>query len=168
MGEVPQDLQDNEIPEDRWASLLYTKLEGDAEKTVSVLGEDRLNSLDDLLEVLNKRFVKVRDREDASLALEARKQKQGENVNQYGQALVDLAMAAYPTDCEERRKQILKRMRVSMYSQSARSRIIDYMKANRDATVEAVIDELAEHDPLHVPGGVLKDGTPVLAVTDHQ
>ena len=66
---VMKAIRDNKIADHRRASLLYSKIEGDAEKIANALSQNNLDDFDALVAALTKKFVKIRDREKAKLVL---------------------------------------------------------------------------------------------------
>ena len=154
----------NKVATEDYARILLPKLEGDAEIAVGALSSDEQDSFDALVNCLTKRYVKIRDQEDASLALDNRQQKEGETVEQYGLILSELARAAYPVDHAERRRAFFRRLKTGLREVTLRSRFKDFHKANPLCTEEDMMDELKEHDPLHVPGGALIEGAATLRV----
>ena len=154
----------NKVAVEDYARILLPKLEGDAEVAVGALSSDEQDSFDALINCLTKRYVKIRDQEDASLALDNRQQKEGETVEQYGLILSELARAAYPVDHAERRRAFFRRLKTGLREVALRSRFKDFHKANPLCTEEDMMDELKEHDPLHVPGGALIEGAATLRV----
>ena len=154
---VEKALRDNNIPRHRWASLLYSKLEGEAEKAVAGLSEAALDDWDDLVGALNKKFVKPRDREQAHVLLEQRVQGKEESVEQFGNALADLALKAFPNQPERMRTEVTRRLQVGLILPASRSRLKDFLRSAeswpRPPTMEDILDELIEHDPSVDPMG---------------
>ena len=149
-------VRDNEIAECNWANIIFQKLEGDAEQTVAALEPEEQNDFQKIVNCLTKKYVKHQDREDASVLLEMRVQKKDETVEQYGNALSELARKAYPTDKVECKKVIKRRLKHGMAHFSLRSRVIDFVNKKPDCTVEDLLDDLKEHDPMRIPGGAAR------------
>ena len=161
ISRVNKAIRDNDIPYHRWASLLYSKLEGEAEKCANTLSEEAQDDFEALCDALKKKFVKPRAREQAHCLMEKRYQKKGETIEQFATALCELALQAFPEDLEMRRDVILRRLNVGLGHYSARSRLKDYLTDQRRQgilrpPIEDIIDELSWHDP-----GVDPTGRPV-------
>ena len=156
---VNKAIRDNNIASSRRASLLYSKLEGDAEKVATSLSQAHLDDYESLVAALTKKFVKVRDREKARLTLERRVQKKGETIEQFGEALSDLALLGYPEDVSARRAEVIRRLTVGLRHSQARSRLKDFLRVpeNSEKPLEDILDELVEHDPNVDPTGRFVD-----------
>jgi hypothetical protein len=137
---------DNEIPRERWAKLMYLKLEGDASRIADRLESTQRSDYVALVSGLNKEYNKARVREEADMTLEIRSQHKGESIEEYGKALRELARKAYPTDAREQSVQVLKRLRRGLCDNQMVSRCIDYLAAHPRCTATEAIDHLAEHD----------------------
>ena len=148
--------EDNDVDERDFGRTLFLKLEGDAELTASNLEKPLRSDFPSLVNCLTKRYVKVQDREDASVELDRRFQNEGETIEQFCKSICDLARVAHPDDLEERKRAIFRRLRSGILDNVLRSRYKDYVKAHPNPSIEDVVDELKEHDPLHVPGGRFK------------
>ena len=129
-------IRDNKIADHRRASLLYSKLEGDAEKIANALSQNNLDDFDALVAALTKKFVKIRDREKAKLVLERRVQKKGESIEQFSEALLDLALRGYPDDVTLRKSEVVRRLHVGLRHSQARSRLKDFVRDTKNSEAD--------------------------------
>ena len=159
---------ENYISDNDRAGLLFQKLEGEAKDAVSDLSAMDQRDFNKLVNCLNKTFEQYQDSEDARILLENRRQKVGETMAAYGKALNDLARKAYPSDRDERRRAIQRRLEFGLGDHPMRNRYVDNTVKYPNWTIEDHLSDLKHMDSRRTMGGTAPDGTSLLALQERE